>query len=450
MMGDEEGWAAVAELPQEAADPREGLSLAVDWMNAGEMAMYWGRYAQARQALAIALGLAAQHQYPRVHDNVQVVLAYLDWFTGAWSGLAEGAAALAGDEEPQIRVGALLVGGLLDVAAGRCQSGEEKLQIVISEARQHGWLRDQAAPSAALAWLRLATGQAGDALALTEEPMRVVLAKGIWIWATDVVLVRVQALAASGDNAQAAKLVTAFARGLGSRDAPAPQAALVTCRAVLAQARGQHHRAAALSGQAAEAWDRLPRPYDALLARERQGRCLLAADRREAGLGVLAGVLRGLSALGATADAERVEHLLRESGVKSWRGWRGGRQGYGDRLSPRETEVVQLAAAGHTNREIAHELFRSPKTVEIQLSSAMRKLGVSSRTALVLHAIQTGTAPQGEHLLNASDHPLPGTAAAEVYPVTTTPPSLAAESSSADTAPADLSDDTDDDEFEPL
>jgi DNA-binding NarL/FixJ family response regulator len=55
---------------------------------------------------------------------------------------------------------------------------------------------------------------------------------------------------------------------------------------------------------------------------------------------------------------------------------------HGDRLaglSRREREVVQHAASGLTNRQIGGQLFLSARTVETHLSSAMRKLGVTSR-----------------------------------------------------------------------
>jgi DNA-binding NarL/FixJ family response regulator len=105
---------------------------------------------------------------------------------------------------------------------------------------------------------------------------------------------------------------------------------------------------------------------------------------------VLTEVFRGLTAQGAVADADRVARLLRQRGVKAPRVWRGGRRGYGDRLSPRELEVVRLVVTGLTNREIAEALQRSPKTVDTQLNSAMRKLGVSSRTALAVNAVEAG------------------------------------------------------------
>ncbi len=52
-------------------------------------------------------------------------------------------------------------------------------------------------------------------------------------------------------------------------------------------------------------------------------------------------------------------------------------------LTPSERRVADLAAGGRTNREIAQELFVTPKTVEVHLSAAYRKLGISSRHALV-------------------------------------------------------------------
>ncbi|WP_327111577.1 LuxR C-terminal-related transcriptional regulator [Streptomyces sp. NBC_01341] len=52
------------------------------------------------------------------------------------------------------------------------------------------------------------------------------------------------------------------------------------------------------------------------------------------------------------------------------------------RLSPQEREVVRLAATGATNREIATQLFLSPRTVGHHLYRAFPKLGVGSRTEL--------------------------------------------------------------------
>ncbi|PTA42297.1 LuxR family transcriptional regulator, partial [Micromonospora sp. RP3T] len=72
--------------------------------------------------------------------------------------------------------------------------------------------------------------------------------------------------------------------------------------------------------------------------------------------------------------------------------------GGSDRLTPAEERVVELATAGHSNREIAQRLFIRLKTVETHLTSAYRKLGVSGRGQLsqASHASDSETpAPAG-------------------------------------------------------
>ena len=59
------------------------------------------------------------------------------------------------------------------------------------------------------------------------------------------------------------------------------------------------------------------------------------------------------------------------------------RQPGGAGISEREFEVLELLAAGHSNREIAEKLFVSPNTVKTHLASLYGKLGVSRRTQAV-------------------------------------------------------------------
>jgi DNA-binding CsgD family transcriptional regulator len=399
-LGDPAGWAVAAEFPDRAATPREAQQIGLSCLNIGDAAIEWGRYGEARQRLTAARDLASRHQYPRLRDYALVTLIHLDWFAGAWTGLAERATSLADrDVDPLVRLDALLVAGRLDAATGAYRSAEERLRLVLAEEQRRGIVYMPLEPAAVLSHLRVLRGSVGEALALTDEPMRVVIRKGIWLWATEIAPARVQALVAAGRHEEAAQVVAAFAGGIHGRHAPAPRAGLATCRAMLAESRGEYAVAATLYARAARAWQALPRPYDALLAREAQARCLLATPDGlamldgEGGLALLADVLRDLSELGATGDADRVAASLREHGVAARRVWRGGRRGYGDQLSPRELEVVRLLLTGRTNNEIAQTLRRSPKTVAAQLNSAMRKLKVSSRTALAVRAVEAGISP---------------------------------------------------------
>ena len=60
----------------------------------------------------------------------------------------------------------------------------------------------------------------------------------------------------------------------------------------------------------------------------------------------------------------------------------------GDPLSPREIEVLQLAARGLSNSEIAKQLFVSATTAKAHLVHIYAKLGVNDRTAAVTTALE--------------------------------------------------------------
>ncbi len=57
-------------------------------------------------------------------------------------------------------------------------------------------------------------------------------------------------------------------------------------------------------------------------------------------------------------------------------------------LTAREVEVLQLLAFGHTNKDIAEQLFISPDTVKTHLEHIFEKLGTSDRTAAVAEALR--------------------------------------------------------------
>ncbi len=97
------------------------------------------------------------------------------------------------------------------------------------------------------------------------------------------------------------------------------------------------------------------------------------------------------------ADALGCVRLVRhaEAELRAARGRPPKRTHADDELTPSERRIADLAAAGASNREIAATLFLSVRTVETHLTSAYRRLGISSRHELAEALAQAPAEPAG-------------------------------------------------------
>jgi DNA-binding NarL/FixJ family response regulator len=92
--------------------------------------------------------------------------------------------------------------------------------------------------------------------------------------------------------------------------------------------------------------------------------------------------LREALELAQETGAELLEaHAFEELRIAGARPRRREIRGVGA-LTPAELRVAEAAARGATNREIAQDLFVSLRTIEMHLTNAYRKLGISSREQL--------------------------------------------------------------------
>ncbi|WP_207936424.1 helix-turn-helix transcriptional regulator [Actinomadura sp. KC216] len=145
------------------------------------------------------------------------------------------------------------------------------------------------------------------------------------------------------------------------------------CRALLAGDDAEEHYRTALSLHG-------DRAYDAARTRLLYGEWLRRRRRRTEARAELTSALDAFDRLGAERWAERARAELEALGDRP-----AARAGDADplkRLTPQELQVVRLAATGLSNREIAAQLYLSPRTVGHHLYKAYPKIGVTRRMEL--------------------------------------------------------------------
>jgi DNA-binding CsgD family transcriptional regulator len=197
---------------------------------------------------------------------------------------------------------------------------------------------------------------------------------------------RVRIAAAVGDEELADHAVSiAERRASLNPDVP-------SCAAAAAHARGIWSDSAEDLERAVSLYRDGPRPLAYASALEDLGRVLAQRGDNAAAIAALDEALTISARVGAGWDVARVRGRLRRLGVRR-RPSKVGRPKTGwDALTETESVVVNLAAHGHTNQEIADKLFISPHTVDSHLRHVFEKLGVNSRVHLT--RLVAGRSPQ--------------------------------------------------------
>lgn len=135
----------------------------------------------------------------------------------------------------------------------------------------------------------------------------------------------------------------------------------------------------------------LPLPFDRAMVHLSYGCFLRRAGKRSAAAAHLEEAHKGLAELGAQALVAKCE--LELVACRSGRHRRG--TGAHSVLTPQETIVANLVTRGMTNKGIARELVVSVNTVEYHLKNIYSKLGVTSRTQLMVRMPSTDLTRSG-------------------------------------------------------
>jgi DNA-binding CsgD family transcriptional regulator len=185
-----------------------------------------------------------------------------------------------------------------------------------------------------------------------------------------------------------ADALTRIATSSGHGDA---LAALAHSLGEIALAEGEPELAAEQLGRAVELHRSLRIPAERAQILHRAGVALAAAGERELAIERHAEAYRLARQLAARPLAGRAAAAVEELGESvEQRLGRAAADGDGSPLSRRETEVVRLVAEGRTNREIAEELFLSPRTVDMHVRNILAKLDCRSRVEASIKAGEIG------------------------------------------------------------
>jgi len=182
-------------------------------------------------------------------------------------------------------------------------------------------------------------------------------------------------------------------------------AALASAIGETALATGDAQTAAEQLARAVELHRTLDLPYERAQIELRAGVALAASGEKEQALERLGDAYRTARKLGArplATEAAGQVAALGESVVKRL-GTRAAADANGAGLSRRELEVVRHVAAGRTNREIAQELFLSPRTVDMHVRNILRKLDCRSRVEAAQRAGELGLLRRSRGVGSASE-----------------------------------------------
>jgi DNA-binding CsgD family transcriptional regulator len=177
------------------------------------------------------------------------------------------------------------------------------------------------------------------------------------------------------DAAEAVRELEDFARP----DAPTWARALAArCRALLAGSE----QAASHFEDGLGLLSGIGRPFDTARTRLAYGSFLRRQRRRAEARTHLRAAVESFERLGADPWAERARVELRATGESA----RKRDPSTVTQLTPQEMQIARLVGEGNSNRDVATQLFLSPRTVEYHLAKVFTKLGITSRADLIRQA----------------------------------------------------------------
>lgn len=184
---------------------------------------------------------------------------------------------------------------------------------------------------------------------------------------------RIEAAVRAGDGNAALEVLADFEGWSVNLGATWASPRLASCRALVADGEtSTRHYEEALELSASA------RPFDRARIHLLYGEHLRRERRRSDARSHLRTALEAFERFRAAPWTDRAAGELRATGEKT----RKRDPSSVDQLTPKEIQIARLVAEGQSNKEVAAQLFLSPRTIDSHLRSVYAKLGVTSRTQL--------------------------------------------------------------------
>jgi DNA-binding CsgD family transcriptional regulator len=241
-------------------------------------------------------------------------------------------------------------------------------------AARHGLGLAAANATAALARLELGLGRPAEALTRLEALMSAGPGSGHPLVALFATPDLIEAALRADRIERAQTALAPFERWATAAGLPWALAVLARCRGLLSAGRAavaHFEEAVALHGEG-------ERPFDHARTRLLFGEFLRRERRRVEARPHLRAAAEIFERLGAEPWAARAATELRASGETA----RRREPSAAGELTAQELQIARLVAEGATNKEVAAQLFLSPRTVDYHLRKVFMKLGISSRAEL--------------------------------------------------------------------
>lgn len=368
--------AATAAL-QHAADSAEQSDDSTIIGQTGGAAMFLGDDARAIAMFTLAITRAradgAVNTLPTMLGPLGALQAWTGRYASAAATATEGLqlALDTSQENPAAHHRSVLA--WLAAVQGRERDCQDAAAAALSRAIGHRLGPHAGIASWALALLDLGMGRPAEAFERLDASSGARPGEGHRVVTTFAAADLVEAAIRAGkpDRAEAAAgTLWAWASHVG---APWALALSARCDALLSDGPDEHFaRAAALHAQSS-------RPFDAARTELAWGESLRRRRNRAQARTHLRAACETFEGLGATPWAERARIELQATGETA----RRRDPSTISQLTPQELQIARLVGAGGTNREIAAELFLSPRTIDYHLHKIFTKLGMSSRAELV-------------------------------------------------------------------